>query len=98
MRNSAFIISIYLRFREHQRRRDLEPLRSAEIFVLSELLLQFEKLLGCEGGPRPPGFAQQCMLCRATYDREHFVCGIYIWHYNAIALLLTRATIFANNL
>jgi len=67
------IISIYLRFRKHQRRRDLKPLRSAEILILSELLLQFEELLGCKGGPGPSGFAQQCVLGRATYYKKYFV-------------------------
>jgi len=59
-------IRIYLRFREHQRRRDLEPLRSAEVLVLPELLLQFEKLLGRERRAGPSGLAEQRVLRRAT--------------------------------
>lgn len=70
MRDSTFLSETYLRFREHQRRGDLEPLRSAEILVLSELLFQFEKLLGRESGPGPPGLAQQRVLRRATCRRR----------------------------
>ena len=51
--------NFHLRFRQHQRRGHFEPLWPRQVFVLSELVLQFQQLLTGECRPRPSCFAQQ---------------------------------------
>lgn len=62
-----------LGFGEHEAGGDLEALGSGEVFVLPEMLLQLEQLLGREGCPRPPSLTQQAVsshTCKGSRNGE----------------------------
>lgn len=58
-------LTIYLRLREAQRRREFRPLGDAQVLTLPELLLKRQQLIGREGRP---GLSVRLVLPQVALD------------------------------
>lgn len=69
----------YLGFRKIQLLGDFPPLRSTQVFLLAESMLQFANLFGCELGPESPllGGLPLAVISRFTLGPRRIVASVW---------------------